>query len=250
MPTESLIIIPTYNEKENVAAMIDAVLALPPNFDILIIDDSSPDGTAEIVRTKQQTYPDRLHLVERSGKLGLGTAYIAGFEWALKREHYRYIFEMDCDFSHPIEALPRLLHACQEEGFDVAVGSRYIRHGGVQDWPLGRIMMSYFASLYVRLVTWIPVADTTAGFVCYRREVLQDMRLDEVHFKGYAFQIEMKYTAHCLGYKIKEIPIIFTNRKLGSSKMNSSIFGEAFKGVLQLRMLRMFKGFPHRNLKA
>lgn len=243
MSQESLIIIPTYNEKENVASMIDAVMALPQNFDLLIIDDGSPDGTATIVKGKQESYPNRLHLVERSGKLGLGTAYIAGFEWALQRS-YLYIFEMDCDFSHPLEALPRMLQACRQEGFDVAVGSRYIRRGGVRDWPLGRILMSYFASLYVRIVTGLPVADTTAGFVCYRREVLEDIDLNNVHFKGYAFQIEMKYTAHCLGYKIKEVPIIFVNRQLGSSKMSSSIFGEAFKGVLQLRYMRLFKGFP------
>ena len=244
----SLVIIPTYNERENVAEMIRAVLALPEAFDLLILDDNSPDGTAEIVRTLQQEtdYTDRLHLIVRPGKMGLGTAYLTGFEWAL--EHgYDYIFEMDCDFSHPLSALPHLLRAVSEEGYDVAVGSRYVRGGGVKDWPLGRILMSYLASVYVRLVTWLPVRDTTAGFVCYRREVLEAMRLDEVHFKGYAFQIEMKYTAHCLGFKIKEVPITFVNRKLGSSKMNGSIFGEAFTGVLKLRYWRLFKGFPKRR---
>lgn len=242
----SLVIIPTYNERENVAEMIRAVLSLPEAFDLLILDDSSPDGTAEIVRTLQSDYSDRLHLIVRPGKMGLGTAYITGFEWAL--EHgYDYIFEMDCDFSHPVSALPELLKAVSVEGYDVAVGSRYVRGGGVKDWPLGRILMSYGASLYVRCVTCLPVKDTTAGFVCYRREVLEAMRLDEIHFKGYAFQIEMKYTAHCLGYKIKEVPITFVNRKLGSSKMNGSIFGEAFTGVLKLRYWRLFKGFPKRR---
>lgn len=245
---QSVVIIPTYNERENIRSMIQAVMALPEQLDILIMDDNSPDGTADIVRTLQQEplYAGRLHLIVRPGKMGLGTAYLAGFDRALA-EGYRYIFEMDCDFSHPVEALPRLLHACREEGADVAVGSRYIRGGGVRDWPLGRILMSYFASLYVRVVTWLPIADTTAGFVCYRREVLEAMRLDEVHFKGYAFQIEMKYTAHCLGFKIKEVPITFVNRKLGSSKMNSSIFGEAFFGVLKLRYWRLFGKFPLRR---
>ena len=243
----SLVIIPTYNERENVANMIRAVLSLPEALDILILDDNSPDGTSEIVRTLQQeeSLADRLHLIVRPGKLGLGTAYITGFKWALTHG-YDYIFEMDCDFSHPISALPHLLRAVSSEGYDVAIGSRYVRGGGGKDWPLGRILMSYLASLYVRLVTWIPVSDTTAGFVCYRREVLQAMALDDIHFKGYAFQIEMKYTAYCLGFKIKEVPITFVNRKLGSSKMNGSIFGEAFVGVLKLRYWRLFKGFPKR----
>ena len=242
----SLVIIPTYNEKENVVAMIRAVLALPEGFDVLIVDDSSPDGTADLVRAEQSLRPEgRLHLLQRAGKEGLGTAYIAGFRWALQRD-YDYIIEMDCDFSHPVEALPRLVAACQN-GADVAVGSRYVRGGGVKDWPVGRILMSYFASVYVRLVTWLPVADTTAGFVCWTRPVLQAIRLEEVRFKGYGFQIELKYTAHCLGFKLKEVPITFVNRKLGNSKMSSSIFGEAFKGVLQLRYRRMFQGFPHRN---
>ena len=211
----SLVIIPTYNERENVANMIRAVLSLPEALDILILDDNSPDGTSEIVRTLQQeeSLADRLHLIVRPGKLGLGTAYITGFKWALTHG-YDYIFEMDCDFSHPISALPHLLRAVSSEGYDV--------------------------------VTWIPVSDTTAGFVCYRREVLQAMALDDIHFKGYAFQIEMKYTAYCLGFKIKEVPITFVNRKLGSSKMNGSIFGEAFVGVLKLRYWRLFKGFPKR----
>ncbi len=245
MQHKSLVIIPTYNEKENVAEMIHAVFDLAPNFDLLIVDDGSPDGTAAIVKQKQDLYPDRLHLIERSGKLGLGTAYIRGFKWALERD-YEYIFEMDCDFSHPVPKLLELLEACTEGGADVAVGSRYVRGGGVSDWPKSRILMSYFASLYVRFVTFLPVRDTTAGFVCYRRAVLEAMDLDAVRFKGYGFQIEMKYTAHCLGYKIKEVPITFANRVKGVSKMSSSIFGEAFTGVLKLRYWRLFKGFPKR----
>lgn len=250
MSHESLIIIPTYNECENVAAMIEAIWGLPEMFDILIVDDASPDGTADIVRHEQATRSgDRLHLLNRTGKLGLGTAYIAGFKWALERD-YRYIFEMDCDFSHPIEDLPRLLQAVRSGNCDVAIGSRYVRGGGLKDWPLGRILMSYLASLYVRMITWLPVADTTAGFVCWRREVLEAMVLDDVHFKGYGFQIEMKYTAHCLGFRFNEVPIIFTNRKLGTSKMSSSIFGEAFKGVLKLRYWRLRGKFPKRNIET
>lgn len=241
---KSLVIIPTYNERENVVAMIRAVLALPEMFDILIVDDASPDGTGDLVRAEQPLHPEgRLSLLSRCGKEGLGTAYIAGFKWALERD-YEYIIEMDCDFSHPVSALPLLVSACANDGADVSVGSRYVRGGGVKDWPLGRILMSYLASLYVRVVTWLPVADTTAGFVCWSRYVLERINLDKIHFKGYGFQIEMKYIAHCLGYRLKEIPIVFVNRKMGSSKMSSSIFGEAFKGVLQLRYWRLFKGFP------
>lgn len=247
MHSDSIVIIPTYNEKENIASMIDTVLSLPKAFDILIIDDNSPDGTADVVRDKMVQYPERVHLVERAGKLGLGTAYIAGFKWALAHE-YDYIFEMDCDFSHPPHNLLDLYKTCAEKGADVAVGSRYIKGGSVKNWPVGRIMMSYFASVYVRIVTWLPVKDTTAGFVCYKRKVLESIALDEVHFKGYAFQIEMKYTAYCLGYKIKEFPIVFENRVLGTSKMNGSIFGEAFTGVLKLRWWHMFCKFP-RKLK-
>lgn len=242
---KNVIIIPTYNEAENVAAMIEAIYALPKPFHILIVDDGSPDGTANIVRSKQDEYPDQLFMIEREGKLGLGTAYIAGFKWCLARK-YDYIFEMDCDFSHPVENLLDLLQACAEEGADVSIGSRYIRGGGVVNWPLSRKLMSYFASVYVRFITWMNVRDTTAGFVCYKREVLEAIRLNEVHFKGYGFQIEMKYTAYCMGFKIKEKPITFVNRVLGVSKMNSSIFGEAFFGVLKLRYWHMFNGFPKR----
>ncbi|MFC2770883.1 polyprenol monophosphomannose synthase [Porphyromonas endodontalis] len=243
---DKIIIIPTYNERENVANMITQVFALEGNFEILIVDDSSPDGTASIVKEEMGKYPERLHLLERKGKLGLGTAYIAGFKWCLS-EGYNYIFEMDCDFSHPLEALPRLYAACHDQGYDVAVGSRYVKGGGVKDWPRNRIMMSRWASYYVRFVTWLKVHDTTAGFVCYRREVLEAIDLDAIHFKGYAFQIEMKYVAACLGFKLTEVPIIFINRKLGVSKMSSSIFGEAFTGVLKLRLWHTFKGYPHRK---
>lgn len=245
---KKIIIIPTYNERENVAAIVQAVFALEEQFDIVIIDDNSPDGTANIVKALIEQYPQRLFLIERAGKLGLGTAYITGFRWSIERG-YDYIFEMDCDFSHPIEALPRLYKEIHENGYDVAIGSRYVRGGKVKDWPVGRILMSYFASVYVRLITWLSVADTTAGFVAYKREVLETIDLDAIHFKGYAFQIEMKYVAACLGYKLKEIPITFENRKLGSSKMNSSIFGEAFFGVLKLRFWHMFKGYPQRDTK-
>lgn len=245
---KKIIIIPTYNERENVAAIVQAVFALEEQFDIVIIDDNSPDGTANIVKALIEQYPQRLFLIERAGKLGLGTAYITGFRWSIERG-YDYLFEMDCDFSHPIEALPRLYKEIHENGYDVAIGSRYVRGGKVKDWPVGRILMSYFASVYVRLITWLSVADTTAGFVAYKREVLETIDLDAIHFKGYAFQIEMKYVAACLGYKLKEIPITFENRKLGSSKMNSSIFGEAFFGVLKLRFWHMFKGYPQRDKK-
>ncbi len=246
MNSDSIVIIPTYNEQENIAQMIDTVLALPQPFHLLIVDDGSPDGTAAIVREKQAEYPGRVHLLERSGKLGLGTAYIAGFQWSLQHD-YEYIFEMDCDFSHPPMKLLELYKACAEGGADVAVGSRYTRGGRVKNWPLDRILMSYGASLYVRLITFMPVKDSTAGFVCYRRQVLETMVLPEVHFKGYAFQIEMKYTAYCLGFKIKEVPITFEDRVLGTSKMNTSIFKEAFLGVFKLRYWHCFKGFPNKN---
>ena len=227
-----LVIIPTYNERENSAAMVAKVFSLEGYFHLLVIDDGSPDGTADIVRSLQLSYPERLFLIERSGKLGLGTAYIAGFKWALEHE-YDVVFEMDCDFSHNPDDLLRLA-ATMEEGADVVVGSRYVVGVNVVNWPLSRLLMSYFASKYVRLITRMPVNDATAGFVGYRREVLQSINLDKVQMVGYGFQIEMKYTAWKLGFKIREVSIIFVDRVLGSSKMSSGIFGEAFFGVLKL----------------
>lgn len=233
--SDSIVIIPTYNEKENIEKIIRAVFALPKSFHILIIDDGSPDGTASIVKGLMEAeFADRLFMVERQGKLGLGTAYICGFKWAL--EHgYDFIFEMDADFSHNPEDLPRLYHACADEGFDVAVGSRYVSGVNVVNWPMGRVLMSYYASRYVQFVTGIPVRDTTAGFKCYRRRVLETVDLDAIRFKGYAFQIEMKFTAYKLGFKIKEVPVIFVNRREGTSKMSGGIFGEALFGVMRLR---------------
>ena len=237
--SDSIVIIPTYNEKENIENIIRAVFALPKSFHILIIDDGSPDGTASIVRgLMQDEFSDRLFMVERQGKLGLGTAYICGFKWAL--EHgYDFVFEMDADFSHNPEDLPRLYHACADEGFDVAVGSRYVSGVNVVNWPMGRVLMSYYASRYVQFVTGIPVRDTTAGFKCYRRRVLETVDLDAIRFKGYAFQIEMKFTAYKLGFKIKEVPVIFVNRREGTSKMSGGIFGEALFGVMRLRWAAM-----------
>lgn len=233
--SDSIVIIPTYNEKENIENIIRAVFALPKSFHILIIDDGSPDGTASIVRgLMQDEFADRLFMVERQGKLGLGTAYICGFKWAL--EHgYDFVFEMDADFSHNPEDLPRLYQACADEGFDVTVGSRYVSGVNVVNWPMGRVLMSYYASRYVQFVTGIPVRDTTAGFKCYRRRVLETVDLDAIRFKGYAFQIEMKFTAYKLGFKIKEVPVIFVNRREGTSKMSGGIFGEALFGVMRLR---------------
>lgn len=242
--SDSVVIIPTYNERENVAAIIEAVLRQPNQMDVLIIDDGSPDGTAAIVREKIAEHPGRVHLVERSGKLGLGTAYIAGFKWALERKNYEYIFEMDADFSHDPDALPQLYKAVSKEGADVAVGSRYVTGVNVVNWPMGRVIMSYYASVYVRMVTRLNVHDTTAGFVCYRRRVLETLELDKIRFKGYAFQIEMKFTAHKCGFKIVEVPIIFVNRVLGTSKMSGGIFGEAFFGVMQLKISSWFRKYP------
>ena len=240
--TDSIVIIPTYNERENIENIIRAVMALEHGFHILIIDDGSPDGTAAIVKTLQQEFPDRLFLVERSGKQGLGTAYIAGFKWALDRA-YAYIFEMDADFSHNPADLPRLYKSCAEDGADVAIGSRYVSGVNVVNWPMGRVLMSYFASKYVRLITDLPIHDTTAGFVCYRRQVLQTINLDTIRFKGYAFQIEMKFTAYKYGFRISEIPVIFINRELGTSKMNSSIFGEAVFGVIRLKWESLWRKY-------
>lgn len=220
--------------------MIDAVMALPFNPDLLVIDDNSPDGTADLVRSKIPEYGNRIHMINRTGKLGLGTAYIAGFKWAL--EHgYENIFEMDCDFSHNPQDTIRLLEEVEKNGSDVAVGSRYKSGVNVVNWPMGRVLMSYFASKYVRFITGLPINDTTAGFVCYKAEVLRSIDLDNIRFKGYAFQIEMKFTAHQLGFKVGEVPIVFTNRVLGTSKMNSGIFGEAFFGVISMKFRSLFK---------
>lgn len=240
--SDSVVIIPTYNEKENIENIINAVFALPVMFDVLIIDDNSPDGTAAIVERMQKQWDGRLHLLKRSGKLGLGTAYIMGFKWCLNAG-YEFIIEMDADFSHPPKKLLELRQACLD-GADVAIGSRYVSGVNVVNWPMGRVIMSYYASAYVRIVTGMNVRDTTAGFVCYRRNVLEAIDLDKIRFKGYAFQIEMKFTAFKMGYRIKEVPIIFVNRVLGTSKMNSSIFGEAVFGVLQLRIRSWFKKYP------
>lgn len=242
--SDSIVIIPTYNEKENIEKIIRAVFALEKCFHILVIDDGSPDGTAAIVKgLMQQEFTDRLFLIERTGKLGLGTAYIAGFRWGLA-QGYDYIFEMDADFSHAPSDLPRLYSACADEGYDLAIGSRYISGVNVVNWPMGRVLMSYFASKYVRFITGFKVHDTTAGFKCYRRRVLETIDLDAIRFKGYAFQIEMKFTTHKCGFKIKEVPVIFVNRVEGLSKMNSGIFGEAFFGVMRLRWDGWFRKYP------
>lgn len=245
MPSK-LVIIPTYNEKENIENIIRAVFSQPLNFHLLVIEDGSPDGTANIVRSLQLEFPDRLFMVERKGKLGLGTAYIAGFKWAL--EHgYEFVFEMDADFSHNPSDLPRLYDACAFQGADVAIGSRYVSGVNVVNWPMGRVLMSYFASKYVRFVLGMKVADTTAGFKCYRREVLETLELDRIRFKGYAFQIELKFTAYKCGFTLKEVPIIFINRELGTSKMSGGIFGEAFLGVIQLKINSWFRKFPQKK---
>lgn len=247
MRSDSIVIIPTYNEKENIENIINAVTSLEHGFDVLIIDDGSPDGTASIVKTMQAgRLNGRVHLIERPGKMGLGTAYITGFKWAIEQK-YDYIFEMDADFSHNPNDLPRLLKACSEEGYDVAIGSRYISGVNVVNWPIGRVLMSYFASKYVRLVTGFHVHDTTAGFKCYRREVLETINLDDIRFKGYGFQIEMKYTAYKCGFRIKEVPVVFVNRELGTSKMSGGIFGEALFGVMRLRWDGWFKKYPRRK---
>ena len=242
-PSDNIVIIPTYNERENIENIIRAVFGLDKVFHILIIEDGSPDGTAAIVKKLQEEYPDRLFMVERKGKLGLGTAYIAGFKWALAH-NYQYIFEMDADFSHNPQDLPRLYKACAEDGSDVAIGSRYVSGVNVVNWPTGRVLMSYFASKYVRFITGIPIHDTTAGFKCYRRRVLETIDLDNIQFKGYAFQIGMKFTAYKCGFKITEVPVIFINRELGTSKMNGSIFGEAVFGVIKLKIGSWFHKYP------
>ena len=234
---DSLVIIPTYNEKENIVKMLETVMGLEFPFDVLIVDDDSPDGTARLVEEVASNYPDRIHLLERKGKLGLGTAYIAGFKWALEM-HYEYIFEMDCDFSHDPQDLVRLRIPCAEGGAGVTVGSRYVKGGRVVDWPLGRRLISKGASIYVNMVLWLGVKDSTAGFVAYKREVLEAMDLEAIRFIGYAFQIEMKFRAKRLGFKITEVPISFCDRILGTSKMSLDIFNEAFLGVLKMRFLK------------
>lgn len=244
--SDSIVIIPTYNEKENIEAIIRAVFSLEKTFHILVIEDGSPDGTAQIVKRMQQEFPERLFMIERKGKLGLGTAYITGFKWCIEHR-YDFIFEMDADFSHDPNDLPRLYEACTAGGADVAIGSRYITGVNVVNWPMGRILMSYFASQYVRMVTGIPVHDTTAGFVCYRREVLETIDLDKIHFKGYAFQIEMKFTAYKCKFKIKEVSVIFVNRQLGTSKMSGGIFSEALFGVIRLAVGSWFKKYPQKR---
>ena len=241
--SDTLVIIPTYNEKENVEKMVRKIFSLPFSFNILIIDDGSPDGTADIVKGLLKEFGSRLYLEERSGKLGLGTAYIHGFKWAIKRK-YNYIFEMDCDFSHNPDDLIRLYDACSTGGADMAIGSRYIRGANVVNWPLGRIVMSYYASVYVRIITGIRIKDTTAGFICYTRKVLETISLDDIKFSGYAFQIEMKFTALKCGFKITEVPIVFTDRMEGTSKMSKGIFKEAIFGVIYMKWKSLFRKYP------
>jgi len=241
---EKIVIIPTYNEKENITLIIDAIFNLRQGFHVLVIDDGSPDGTATIVKSLQSKYSGQLFLEERKGKLGLGTAYIHGFKWSLTRG-YRFIFEMDADFSHNPNDLQRLYEACRN-GADVAIGSRYVAGGGTVNWPRNRILLSKGGSLYTRLITWMPVKDTTAGFVCYRAEALEAINLDQIRFLGYAFQIEMKFAAWKLGFKIKEVPIIFEDRKFGASKMHKGIVKEGILGVLKLRWYSLFKDYRNR----
>ena len=242
---EKIAVIPTYNEKENISAIVNAVFGLNQGYHILVIDDSSPDGTAEIVRRLQQKYPNKLFLEERKGKLGLGTAYIHGFKWAVEKG-YLYVFEMDADFSHNPKDLQHLYEACKYNGADVAIGSRYVQGGLNVNWPRERVILSKGASIYTRLITWMPIRDPTAGFMCYTTDVLQTINLDEIHFAGYAFQIEMKFAAWKLGFKIKEVPIVFEDRKFGVSKMNKGIVKEGILGVLKLRWNSMFKSYRKR----
>ena len=240
--SDSIVIIPTYNEIENVDAMIRKVFSLEKDFHILIIDDGSPDGTAEVVKKLQQEFPDKLHLEQRKGKLGLGTAYIHGFKWSLK-SNYNYIFEMDCDFSHNPEDLIKLYNTCAVGGADLSIGSRYIKGVNVVNWPMGRVLMSYYASAYVRFITGMSIRDTTSGFKCYTRKVIETINLDAIKFKGYAFQIEMKFTAWKFGFKIIEVPIIFTDRQEGVSKMSGGIFKEAVFGIIQMKVESWFKKY-------
>lgn len=247
--TRALVITPTYNEIENIEAIIEAVFAQPTPFHMLIVDDGSPDGTGDAVRRMQKRYngaETRLHLMERKGKLGLGTAYIEGFKWGL-REGYAYFLEMDADFSHDPKDLTRLLHACEKEDADLSIGSRYVTGVNVVNWPMGRVLMSYCASMYVRFITGMNIQDTTAGFVCYRRAVLETIQLDKIHFVGYAFQIEMKFTAWKFGFRLKEVPIIFTDRTRGQSKMSTRIFREAFLGVIQMKVWSWFRKYDRKK---
>lgn len=244
--SDSLVIIPTYNEIENVERMIRTVMALPEPFEILFVDDGSPDGTATKIKELQNDFAGRIHLLERKGKLGLGTAYIAGFRWAIEKK-YAFIFEMDCDFSHNPEDLIRLRTACSDGDADVAIGSRYITGVNVVNWPMKRVLMSYYASAYVRMITGMNIRDTTAGFKCYRREVLETIELDKIKFMGYAFQIEMKFTAWKCGYNLVEVPIIFYDRTLGTSKMSGKIFREAIFGVIEMKVKSWFRKFPKKK---
>ena len=236
--SDSIIIIPTYKEKDNVERMVRKIMSLDKEFDVLFVDDASPDGTADIIREMQKEFEGRIHLEERKGKLGLGTAYIHGFKWSIKNK-YDYIFEMDCDFSHDPDDLIRLYNACAQQGADLSIGSRYCKGGKVKNWPMNRVLMSYFASVYVRMILWISIKDTTSGFKCYRREVLEKINLDGVTFKGYAFQICMKYAAKRHGFKIIEVPITFIDRVEGESKMSTGIFKEAFFGVWKMRKMKL-----------
>ena len=245
--SDNIVIIPTYNEKENIEKIIRKVFSLDQPFDVLIIDDHSPDGTAAIVKNLQKEFPEQLFMVERIGKLGLGTAYIEGFKWTLQKR-YEYIFEMDADFSHNPDDLLHLRQACADKGADVAIGSRYVSGVNVVNWPLARVILSYAASKYVQFVSGLKIHDTTAGFVCYRREVLETIHLNKVRFKGYAFQIEMKYTAYKSGFILKEVPIIFINRMAGTSKMSGGIFGEALFGVIQLKWHSLFHAYPQKKM--
>ncbi len=242
MVHRKLVIIPTFNEKENILEMIQAVLNLSGGYELLIIDDGSPDGTGALVKSQQIAYPERLHLIEREGKLGLGTAYITGFKWALEKD-YDFIFEMDADFSHNPEDLNRLYDACANGSFDLAIGSRYITGVNVVNWPMGRVLMSYFASVYVKFITGLPIKDATAGFKCYHKSVLKGIKLDEIKFVGYAFQIEMKFTSWKLGFKLIEVPIIFTDRTKGTSKMSPGIFKEAGFGVISMKIKSIFSPY-------
>lgn len=246
---EKIVIIPTYNEKENITSILHAIFNLNDGFDVLVIDDGSPDGTAQIVKDLQLKFSDHLFIEERKGKLGLGTAYILGFNWAINKG-YHFIFEMDADFSHNPNDLPRLYNACKKGGADLAVGSRYVNGGGVVNWPKNRVALSKGASLYTRIITWMPIKDPTAGFMCYSREVLEAINLEQIHFVGYAFQIEMKFAAWKLGFKIKEVPIIFQDRTIGISKMNKGIVKEGILGVLKLRWYSLFKNYRNRVKKT